>query len=68
MLEFAPRSTKGMTYDEALLYCQFLEYNGHRGWRMLTKTEYEKHGSVFDWYLNDVGTGRLRVVPVRDVK
>lgn len=67
MLEFAPRSTKRMTYEEALLYCQFLEYDGYRDWRMLTIAEYEKHGSLFDWYLNDPVSGIWCVVPVRDV-
>ena len=67
-IEVAPAAEKEMTYSEAILYCQFLEYNGYRDWRMLTKDEYEKHGSVFDWYYNDTGEfSRLRVAPVRYV-
>jgi hypothetical protein len=34
MIEFAPQSPTTLTYNQALLYCQFLDYGGHNDWRM----------------------------------
>jgi hypothetical protein len=43
-LQWAPKTKNAMTYDEAILYCQFLEYNGYSDWRLPTRAEYLK-----DW-------------------
>jgi hypothetical protein len=66
MIEFAPRSEKYMTYDEAILYCSFCDYNGHRDWRMTTFDEYYEF-DISGWYLNDPASGQYTVVPVREV-
>jgi hypothetical protein len=40
MIEVAPSSDVWMTYNEAVIYCQFLEHNGHTDWRLPTYDEY----------------------------
>lgn len=67
MIEFAPRSSKLMTYDEAVLYCQFLDYNGHKDWRMATRTEYNSIRELAGWYVGDTWGVKWYVVPVRDI-
>jgi hypothetical protein len=71
MLEVAPRSKNYMTYEEAILYCQFLEYNGHRDWRMPTRDEYSSNAyhdaRVGDWYIDRTVCYASWVTPVRDV-
>lgn len=72
MLEAAPMSDQEMTYEEAILYCQFLKYNEHSDWRLPTKDEYFTEDEIVTgcwntgWY-NDVMTGRRTVCPVREV-
>lgn len=71
MIEFAPRSKNKLSYDEALLYCQFLDYDGHTDWRMPTKEEYHNNSIIIptNWHADDPSGGdrKWRVVPVRDV-
>lgn len=43
MIDFAQTSANVMRYDDALLYCQFLEYGGHRDWRLPTYKEFRAH-------------------------
>ena len=67
MIEVAPPSN-AMSYDEALLYCQFLEHNGYSDWRMPTKQEWLDNDNIIGWHT----TIRLQhldrsVIPVRDV-
>ena len=72
MIELAPSSENRMTYNEAILYCQFLDYNGHRDWRLPTKEEYWDTSGLYGWFsgvnhylwdVDDIGF----VTPVRDV-
>jgi hypothetical protein len=54
MLEIAPVSPTAMSYDDALLYCQFLEHDGYRDWRMPTAEEYDQFiigGRMIAWYV-----------------
>ena len=77
MIEFAPGSEREMTYDDAILYCQFLEYNGHRDWRLPTRQEYEAdiaNGSAmaWRWFTNrnidhSAAFTTYWVLPVRDI-
>ncbi len=68
MIEIARQSTHEMTYEEAILYCHFLEYNGHRDWRMPTHTEYSEHPGIWGWFVNRSSwSSSYCVVPVRDV-
>ena len=72
MIEVAPPSN-AMSYDDALLYCQFLEYDGHRDWRIPTVDEWSKTDDIalMSWWIRDADTIEdgvwLTVVPVRDV-
>jgi|694.fasta_scaffold00172_67 hypothetical protein len=75
MLEYAPVFNNYLYHDEAILYCQFLEYNGHRDWRIPTTEEYH----YWQMYVDQVRTARCwhtgmlipwlayYVLPVRDV-
>jgi hypothetical protein len=67
MIEIAPTSTKQMTYDEAVLYCYFLEYEGHNDWRLPTLHEYYNHVAITSWHNGQPVSQVLRVTPVRDV-
>jgi hypothetical protein len=69
MIELAPKSNTMMTYDEAILYCQFLEHNGHNDWRMPTKAESDSTEKIWGWFQGrSVIPGHKAVVqPVRDV-
>lgn len=75
MIELAPTSDKPMTYDEALMYCMFLEHSGKKGWRLPTVDEWlsEVHIDVFVWRSHDesdVGVlidTMMYVTPVRTV-
>jgi|LakMenEpi03Aug12_release.lakeMendotaPanAssembly.Ray.scaffolds.fasta_scaffold673261_2 hypothetical protein len=68
MLELAPPSEK-MTYDEAIMYCFWLEHDGKKGWRMPTHEEWAKTKGimVYTWRQNDHRTmmDTMPVVPVR---
>ena len=69
MIALAPRSEYRMTYEEAILYCQFLEYDGHRDWRIATSEEYSTQLTT-GWYLNDPvqqTNYSYYVIPVRDI-
>jgi hypothetical protein len=69
MIEFAPRTIFEMTFDEAILYCRFLEYNGHKDWRIPTADEYYTYARILGWYcgreLHD--DYAWQVTPVRDI-
>lgn len=67
-IEVAPISKNEMTYEEAILYCQFLEHNGCRDWRLPTLDEYYLICTrSCSWFI-DLDTEQLwYVVPVRDV-
>lgn len=67
-IEVAPRSKNEMTYEEAILYCQFLEHGGYRDWRLPTLDEYYLICTrSCSWFI-DLDTEQLwYVVPVRDV-
>lgn len=73
MIDIAPSSSDTMTYDDALLYCQFLEYDGYRDWCMPTEEEWINldHIQLMSWWCDDVNIKNdgifLSVVPVRDV-
>ena len=73
MIDIAPSSSNTMTYEEALLYCQFLEYDGHRDWRMPTEEEWINldHIELMSWWFDDINIKNddifLSVVPVRDI-
>lgn len=68
MIEKAPRSAEPLSYDDALLYCQFLEYDSHRDWRIPTVDEYHAL-HIFGWHYDDpsAGRGTYRVTPVRSI-
>ena len=70
MIEYAQITDDNMTYDEAVLYCQFLDYNGHRDWRLPTLVEWClcKSSNNNEWYVDDItkDTGSWPVLPVRD--
>lgn len=72
MIELAPILENEMTYNEAILYCQFLEYKGYSDWRLPTKDEYFAEDEIVTgcwntgWY-NDAMIGSRTVCPVRDV-
>jgi hypothetical protein len=67
MLEIAPISDEYFTYDNAVIYCQFLEHNGHRDWRMPTWPEHEEYsGQLVGWWVESDWLGiTWRVTPVR---
>jgi hypothetical protein len=71
MIEVAPITYVKLTYEEAILYCQFLEHNGHRDWRMPTYEEYyhdKNIGAKWSWYVGRHPTYPTGCVyPVRDV-
>lgn len=58
MIELAPRSKNEMTYAEAVMYCVFLDYNGHTDWRLPTRAEYFLDANILieneiSWYSDD---------------
>lgn len=68
-LEVAPKSNNKLTYDEAVMYCFFLDFNG-KGWRIPAREEYIVHNDrLFGcWYEGREQKDKpLRVKPVRDV-
>lgn len=65
-IEKAPGSMVFMSYEEAVLYCRFLEYNDHKDWRLPTEEEYAHH-NLYGWYLNDPASGMWSVLAVRDI-
>jgi hypothetical protein len=69
MLEVAPISDHEMTYEEAVLYCAFLDYNGHRDWRLPDRAEYMDVIGISGWYVcrSSEWVSKWKVCPVRDV-
>jgi hypothetical protein len=75
MIELAPVALHRMTFDDAVLYCQFLDYNGYRDWRLPTTVEffaYSSTGLVASWFSDDddhvKGPNTIyTVMPVRDI-
>jgi hypothetical protein len=59
MIMTAPTSNKRLSYDEALLYCQFCNYKGYTDWCMPTDNEYRmimNDGErLIGWTRNDDG-------------
>lgn len=60
MIEYAVRSKYTMTYEDAVMYCFFLEHDGHRDWRLPVFAEYNPRPLLFHscWYQ---GEGKLTV-------
>lgn len=70
MIEVALKTKNEMTYDAALLYCQFLDYNGYKDWRLPTYDEWNHTDDMeWCWYINrnTIKYSVWRVFPVRDV-
>ena len=74
MIELAPESCEWLTYNEAILYCQFCDHNEHLDWRMPTAEEYRYYSITYGWYVNTESIRRAyhsaatrRVTPVRDI-
>jgi hypothetical protein len=69
-LECAPVSNNMMSYNEAVLYCRFLKFNGHIDWRMPTRDEYMQIKTLPGWYVGRVSdywhNPVYTVSPVRD--
>jgi hypothetical protein len=78
VIEFAPESPK-LTYDDAVLYCQFLDYDGYTDWRMPTFEECKTYqGTTFRslnylvWWQSSreyriTESQQASVIPVRDI-
>lgn len=66
VLEFAPVYYKKMTLDEKKLYCQFLDHNGHRDWRLPTDDEWDNHPELRSWH-RDQNFATLPVIAVRSI-
>ena len=74
-LQWGIKTENRMTYDEAVLYCQFLKEDGYGDWRLPTKDEF-----VYDWcrfnhviwhadhLLADQVVITYQVCPVRETK
>ena len=70
MIVKALKSNNKMTYEEALLYCQFLDYHGHSDWRMPTHSEWIINDMAWCWFGGRGTIGVFHtyyVLPVRDV-
>ena len=67
MVEYAPTSAKHMTYEEALLYCAFCNYNEHTDWRIPTRDERDVHVIGWGWYLDSQSEYKQPTTPVRDI-
>jgi hypothetical protein len=74
MIESAPSTTVNMNYEQAQMYCLFLEHNGKKGWRLPTLEEVEHVTNCQYLFLNDVpyhvsnlpiSYFERRVIPVR---
>ena len=70
MIEIVEELSELMTYNNAILYCQFLEYRGHNDWRMPTKEECDDY-HIISWCRTiiqfDRDDGDWAIVPVRDI-
>lgn len=71
MIAIAPKCKKLLSYDDAILYCQFLNYNGYTDWRLPTFAECKEYSLGYDhWWQVDMKfrPGLLAPVnPVRDI-
>ncbi len=67
MIECAPRSEELFRYEEAVLYCQFCNHNGHNDWRMPTNHEWNTTIGLMGWYVESIAHQPHYVTPVRDV-
>ena len=69
-IEIAEVSDKNFTYEEAVMYCFFLEIDGKKGWRLPTEREYNSYNNIWGWYQDDERQHKLtiyRITPVRDI-
>ena len=69
-IEIAEVSDKNFTYDEAVIYCFFLQIDGKKGWRLPTEREYNSYNNIWGWYQDDERNKNLhhfRITPVRDI-
>ena len=69
-IEIAEVSDKNFTYEEAVMYCFFLEIDGKKGWRLPTEHEYNAYTNIWGWYQDDERQHLLnlyRITPVRDI-
>jgi len=67
-IEIAPTSENLLTYDEAMMYCFVLSFNGKDGWRMPTYMEFIVYELGLTWHLHSPYRGPYKVTPVRDLK
>lgn len=67
MIEVAPLYVNELTQAEALLYCAFLEYNGHKDWRLPTYLEYTELDDLGCWHIDRTDKFKWYVKPVRDI-
>lgn len=70
MIEVAPNSVHEMTYEQAIMYCQFCNHNGYVDWRLPTRQEYTNVRSICGWYVDSTYQNyvdALTVTPVRDI-
>lgn len=69
MIEYADKSKRVMTYDEALLYCAFCNHGGIIGWRLPTEEEYRVTTKITGWYKDRLPEAfpYFSVTPVRDI-
>jgi hypothetical protein len=67
MIEIAQQTKHVITYGEALLYCQFLDYNDHSDWRLPTGDEYIASNLIWGWYQDKPMLHYCSVTPVRDI-
>lgn len=67
-VEQAPPSINNMTYNEALIYCTFLDYRGKHDWRLPTEDEVDGN-RWFVWNLDDKNNHNVKwcVLPVRSI-
>lgn len=72
-IRIAPKSEIAMSYDEAVMYCFLFTHDGHKDWRLPTRSEY--HGCQWidgdTWYLGEDqldGDENWYVAPIRIVK
>ena len=49
MIEIAPRSGL-VLLEDAILYCQFLNYNGYNDWRIPTLAEWINYTQIHGWH------------------
>lgn len=69
MIVYAPRSKNEITYEDAILYCTFCDWDGYSNWRLPTWAEYIKgsHIGLNAWYDGSVSQLLWYAVPVRDI-